>query len=71
MDNHFLSIMNQPNFKPANGYDLFCTQHVELLREEIIRLIKTKIDITPESLSTKIKKTYKNRYFILSQQEEV
>ena len=72
MDAHLLTIMNEPNFKPAIGYDLFCAQHIDILRNEIMRLIKENpaIKDTPEKLSSKIKKTYKNRYFILSQQED-
>ena len=72
MDAHLLTIMNEPNFKPAIGYDLFCAQNIDILRNEIMRLIKENpaIKDTPEKLSSKIKKTYKNRYFILSQQED-
>lgn len=65
MDKHLLTIMKQADFKPAKGYVEFCEQQINLLRPEILRL--TDQNITAEKLSEKIKKTYKNRYFILSQ----
>ena len=69
MDNHLLSIMREPNFKPANGYKQFCEQYMELLWKEIARLIQEQaISATAEKLAEKIKKTYKNRYYILSKQ---
>lgn len=65
MDKHLLSIMKQTDFKPAKGYVEFCQEQINLLRPEILRL--TDQNITAEKLAEKIKKTYKNRYFILSQ----
>ena len=65
MDKHLLSIMKQTDFKPAKGYVQFCEEQINLLRPEILRL--TDQNITAEKLAEKIKKTYKNRYFILSQ----
>jgi len=60
-----VSIMKQPDFKPAKGYAQFCEEQITLLRPEILRL--TKQNFTAEKLAAKIKKTYKNRYYILSQ----
>jgi hypothetical protein len=68
MDKHLLSIMKEPKFKPANGYKQFCEQHMDILRQEIARLIQEGTVMTAEKLSEKIKKTYKNRYYILSKQ---
>lgn len=68
MDKHLLSIMKEPKFKPANGYKQFCEQHMDILRQEIARLIQVDAMMTSEKLSEKIKKTYKNRYYILSKQ---
>ena len=65
MDAHITAQMNQTDFKPAKGYEQFCEHHKDLLRREIARLIQ--MPITPEKIAEKIKKTYKNRYFILSQ----
>jgi hypothetical protein len=68
MDTHLLSIMKEPKFKPANGYKQFCEQYMDILRVEIARLIQEGTVMTAEKLSEKIKKTYKNRYYILSKQ---
>jgi hypothetical protein len=68
MDTHLISIMKEPKFKPANGYKQFCEQHMDILRVEIARLIQEGTVMTAEKLSEKIKKTYKNRYYILSKQ---
>jgi hypothetical protein len=65
MDNHIHTIMNNTDFTPANGYGDFCQAHVELLREEIKRLCDAG-QIDAQSLAAKIKKTYKNRYFMIS-----
>ena len=70
MDTHLISIMKEPKFKPANGYKQFCEQHMDILRQEIARLIQVDAMMTLEKMSEKIKKTYKNRYYILSKREE-
>ena len=70
MDKHLLSIMKEPKFKPANGYKQFCEQHMDILRQEIARLIQVDAMMTSEKMAEKIKKTYKNRYYILSKREE-
>ena len=70
MDKQLLTIIKNKEFKPAAGYTQFCAQHVELLRGEIRRLIgENKTKANAEKMVAKIKKTYKNRYFILSTQE--
>jgi hypothetical protein len=63
MDHHLRSLMSNKNFKPALAYNQFCEQHVELLRQEIRRLMAQ--NIPSEKMSAKFKKTYKNRYYIL------
>ena len=71
MDKHLIAIMKQPKFKPANGYAQFCEEQIDLLKREIIRLTQMNASggiLTKEKLAEKIKKTYKNRYYILSQQ---
>ena len=65
MDAHLLSIMNQANFKPAQAYKQFCEQNMDLLRPEIMRLIQEN-NLESDKISEKIKKTYKNRYYIIS-----
>ncbi len=65
MDRHLAGMITNNNFSPANGFTNFCEQHIELLRTEITRLIQVNKTFTSDVLSTKIKKTYKNRYFKL------
>jgi hypothetical protein len=65
MDAHLKLKMKAQSFKPAAAYTDFCLQHSEILQKETLRLLQ---NITKEKLTAKIKKTYKNRYFILQQQ---
>jgi hypothetical protein len=65
MDKHLRSLMTSKEFKPALAYNQFCEQHEEILRKEIRRLLTENETLTGVKLSAKLKKTYKNRYFIL------
>jgi hypothetical protein len=66
MDNHIkTALTNDNNFTPAKGYNHFCENNINILQTEIRRMfIEDKIS-APEII-TKIKKTYKNRCFILT-----
>lgn len=67
MDKHLNERMHLPNFKPALAYNHFCEQEVDLLRKEIGRFVQEHADtIDGNQIAIKIKKTYKNRYFMLS-----
>lgn len=65
MDDHIEAGMNARDYKPSEGFDDFCKSHVDLLKIEVNALLssgmKSHVDI-----KNKIKKTYKNRYFICS-----
>ena len=63
IDHHIEVNVNFPEFKPSTGFHDFCNSHSQQLIEEIQRL-KEKI-VDNEVIKNKIKKTYKNRYFIL------
>jgi hypothetical protein len=63
MDLHIDNSISQPDFTPAKGYDWFCNTHINVLRGEVLRLM-TNGAITADDISTKVKKTYKNRYFL-------
>jgi hypothetical protein len=68
MDKQLLSIIKNANFKPAQGFIQFCSQNIDLLRQEITRLTSEGgVGMTAKTLADKIKKTYKNRYFMLKQ----
>ena len=71
MDSHLQKMMKSNEFKPELAYIHFCDNHVELLRKEIGRLMKENKHntISSHQMSAKFKKTYKNRYFILSSKQ--
>ena len=54
--------------KPSDHFEIFCKNNEELIKEEIKRINQTKISepFTEEMIKDKIKKTYKNRYFIIN-----
>jgi hypothetical protein len=63
MDNHIRRGIKE-EFKPSEGFDDFCNQNKDLLKEEVITLCKNGFTDSNE-IKNKIKKTYKNRYFLL------
>jgi len=63
MDNHIYANKKNENYKPSTGFDEFCKQYIEILKVEVASLCKNGIT-NPEEIKNKIKKTYKNRYFI-------
>ena len=64
MDEHIVSNINNADYKPSDGFSLFCKEKFEILKEEVNRLCKAGFTDSNE-IKDKIKKTYKNRYFIL------
>ena len=64
MDAHIRMCMNTEDYKPSDGFDNFCNKNKDLLREEVNILCKNGFTDSIE-IKNKIKKTYKNRYFLL------
>jgi hypothetical protein len=64
MDQHIKSNILSGEFKPSDGFDEFCKQNVDVVREQVNLLIRSGI-IDSNEIKTKIKKTYKNRYFLI------
>jgi len=62
MDAHILNGRNLPDYKPSEGFVDFCKTNTEDLKEEIAKLLEN--DMDSSEIMNKIKKTYKNRYFI-------
>jgi hypothetical protein len=62
MDNHIKNCINNGNFKPSDGFDEFCKNNVDILKDQVTLLFQYKITDTAE-IKSKIKKTYKNRCF--------
>lgn len=63
MDRHIMNNINNKNYKPADGFLEFCNDNIGVLKDEISRLCKSGINTTND-VKNKIKKTYKNRYFM-------
>jgi len=65
IDNHILLNLNNNGIKPCQCFSNFCKENMETLKEEINYFVKNNFDDL-EEIKDKIKKTYQNRYFILS-----
>ncbi len=70
IDNHIKRNITLFGFKPSDGFDDFCKENTDLLKEEINILCKAGITESSE-IKAKIKKTYKNRYFIINHKNAV
>jgi hypothetical protein len=64
MDDHIKTHINEEDFKPSESFDSFCKLNKDLLKEEVNLLCKNGFT-NSEEIKQKIKKTYKNRYFII------
>jgi hypothetical protein len=64
MDEHIKSKLNDDDYKPSDGFDEFCKTNLEILKEEVNMLCRNGIT-NSEEIKKKIKKTYKNRYFLI------
>lgn len=63
MDEHINEKINTVDYSPAEGFLDFCKINGKLLQEEVNRLYTSGIKDSTE-IKNKIKKTYKNRYFM-------
>ena len=66
MDNHIEKNMYNEDYQPKTGFILFCKSNEAILIETLANVIEQGINDS-EVIQDKIKKTYKNRYFILTQ----
>jgi len=64
MDENIKSNLSDKTYKPSSGFNTFCQENIDLLKEEINNLLKNGLTDATE-IKNKIKKTYKNRYFLL------
>lgn len=65
MDNHIKDTINTEYYQPKNGFISFCKANEIILKESIIKIMDQGIKDT-ELIENKLKKTYKNRYFMLT-----
>ena len=64
MDEHIKSNISSGDFKPSHGFDEFCKENLDILKEQVTTLFRSGITDSNE-IKAKIKKTYKNRYFLI------
>ncbi len=68
MDEHIKQNVDNNDYSPANGFDSFCKSNTNILAAEIRRICAENENINAKVLTKKIKKTYKNRYYLYSKQ---
>jgi len=64
MDEHINSKLKEDDYKPSDGFDEFCKKYIDVLKEEVNMLCRNGFT-NSEEIKRKIKKTYKNRYFLI------
>ena len=69
MDIHIEENIYDTNYQPKTGFIEFCKVNEKLLKESISKIIEQGIK-NSELIEDKIKKTYKNRYFMLTNKTE-
>ena len=66
MDNHIITKIVEPTYQPKTGFANFCEENYDLLKESVQKICEKGV-IDSETIREKMKKTYKNRYFMLVQ----
>jgi hypothetical protein len=66
MDEHIENNRYNEDYQPKTGFILFCKMNETILKETLANVIEQGITDS-ELIQDKIKKTYKNRYYILTQ----
>lgn len=64
MDRHIHANIKKEGYKPSIGYSEFCETNIEIIRDEVAKMCFGELSV--DEIIEKIKKTYKNRYFIIS-----
>jgi len=68
MDDHIWLGLRNGEFKPAEGFVDFCNISKDLLKNELVHMINNGLTDS-KVVQSKVKKTYKNRYFMISKNE--
>ena len=70
IDTHILSVIGQESFRPKKGYELFINvDHPEVINDVYTLLSEGSPNYTMDECIDKIKKTYKNRYVVLTKKK--
>lgn len=64
MDNHIITNINNNNYTPSSGLDKFSKQNTIILASETLYL-ENNSALKKDEIYLKIKKTYKNRYYLI------
>jgi len=64
------AIVSDSNFKPQNGFIDFCNSNREVLQEAVAKLCESGIT-SSQDIQAKVKKTYKNRYFMIVRKDTI
>jgi hypothetical protein len=70
MDFYISRNIYNSDFKPSTAFVDFCNNNKDVLRDELIELTNKGITDT-QYIHLKIKKTFKNRHFILSSENKI
>ena len=62
MDRHIVTNIHNDDYKPKTAFLMFCKENEDILKQTITRLSISDAKL----IQDKIKKTYKNRYFMLT-----
>jgi hypothetical protein len=65
MDQHIRAEIHRDDYKPSDAFDEFCKRNIDVLKENIAIICKNGLTDAAE-IKNKIKKTYKNRYFLFA-----
>jgi hypothetical protein len=65
MDKHITKNLKYSDYKPSDGFTDFCNNNLNLLQEEVTRMVLDYKINDVILIQDKFKKTYKNRYFML------
>jgi hypothetical protein len=68
MDKHIDVNMLKDNYQPKTGFISFCHENEDLLKKSINMMLENGIN-DGDYIQEKIKKTYKNRYFMLAKKK--
>jgi hypothetical protein len=64
MDEHINNNIKSEDFKPSDAFDQFCKEYIDVLKSSVSILCQHGMTDSNE-IKEKIKKTYKNRYFLV------
>ena len=65
IDKHIYTNIKNELYKPSNGFEDYCKNNIDLLKIEIKNICKNGL-VNSNDIEYKFKKTYKNRYFIIT-----